>query len=66
MQAQLEQMIEKLESLSPERIAEVADFIEFLQQKEAETRLSADFAQASEAAFHAVWDNEDDAAYDAL
>lgn len=66
MNAQVQIMIEKLEHLSAERVAEVADFIDFLQQKEDESRLRESFSQASESSFAHVWDNDDDAAYDAL
>ena len=66
MHAQVEKVIEKLEHLSPQRIAEVADFIDFLSQKDAEKTLSKDFAQASELAFSKVWNNDEDAAYDSL
>lgn len=66
MHEQVAKMIERIEHLPPERIAEVADFVEFLQQKENDIRLREDFSQASEASFRNVWDNDDDAAYDAL
>ena len=66
MQPQLEQMMEKLEHLSPNRPAEVEDFIDFLQQHDQDKRLRQDFARASEAAFAKVWDNDDDAIYDKL
>lgn len=63
MQVQVQHMLEKLEHLSPERLAEVDDFIDFLQQRDQERLLSRDFAQASNDAFAKVWDNEDDAIY---
>lgn len=66
MLPQLEQLVEKLEHLSPERLAEVEDFIDFLQQRDQEKRLRQDFAHASEAAFAEVWDNNEDAIYDQL
>ncbi len=66
MQPQVQQMLEKLEHLSPERLAEVEDFIDFLQQRDQDKRLRQDYAQASEAAFNQVWDNDDDAIYDTL
>lgn len=66
MQVQVQHMLEKLEHLSPERLAEVDDFIDFLQQRDQERLLSRDFAQASNDAFAKVWDNEDDAIYDSL
>ncbi len=66
MQTQVTHVMRKLESLSPERLAEVDDFIDFLQQRDLDKNLQHDFALASEAAFAKVWDNEDDAIYDTL
>jgi len=66
MQSQLQYMLEKLEHLSPERLAEVEDFIDFLQQRDSDRRLQQDFAQGSSAVFAKAWDNDDDAAYDRL
>lgn len=66
MQTQVQHVLEKLEHLSPERLAEVEDFIDFLQQRDQERHLRQDFAQASNAAFAKVWDNDDDAIYDTL
>lgn len=66
MRSHIQYVLEKLEHLSPERLAEVEDFIDFLQQRDQDKRLRRDFAQASEAAFNKVWDNDDDAIYDKL
>lgn len=66
MHVQVQHMLEKLEHLSPARLAEVEDFIDFLQQRDQERHLRQDFAQASNAAFATVWDNDDDAIYDTL
>ncbi|MCF6264583.1 MAG: hypothetical protein L3J24_13490 [Xanthomonadales bacterium] len=66
MQVQVEQMVNKLEHLSPNRLAEVADFIDFLQQRDQDQQLRKNYAQASEASFNKVWDNEEDAIYDTL
>ncbi len=59
-------LIEKIQSLSPEKVAEVADFVDFLRLKEQEQTLTNMAARASAPAFAAVWDNPDDEAYDAL
>ena len=59
-------LIEKLQSLPPQRQAEVEDFVEFLLSRDDERRLVAAAAGVSEPAFSAVWDNEDDAEYDRL
>jgi hypothetical protein len=66
MQAQVELMVEKLEHLSPNRLTEVADFIDFLQQRDQDKQLKQNYTQASEASFNKVWDNEEDAIYDTL
>jgi len=67
MNAQVEQvLLEKLKALPPERRAEVEDFIDFLQNREADQHLTRAAARASEPAFKAVWDNPDDAEYDRL
>lgn len=49
-----------------ERRAEVEDFIDFLQTREADQHLARAASRASEPAFKAVWDNPDDADYDRL
>lgn len=59
-------LIEKLKRLPPERIAEVEDFVDFLQSRDAARGITRAAMQSSEAAFSRVWDNEDDAAYDQL
>ena len=66
MQPQLEQMLEKLEHLSAERLAEVQDFIDFLQQRDQDKRLRGDYSRASDTAFAKAWDNDEDAVYDRL
>jgi hypothetical protein len=60
-------LIEKIRSLPPEKAAEVEDFVDFLRDRgQAEARLLASSMKLSEKAFHEVWDNPDDAAYDSL
>ena len=59
-------LIEKLKRLPPERIAEVEDFVDFLQSRDEVRALTRAAMQSSQAAFAKVWDNEDDAAYDQL
>jgi Protein of unknown function (DUF2281) len=67
MNAQAEHvLLEKLKALPPERRAEVEDFIDFLQNREADQHLARAAMRASEPAFKAVWDNPDDAEYDRL
>lgn len=66
MEPQIQHVLQKLEHLSQERLAEVEDFIDFLRQRDSERHLQQDFAQGSAASFANVWDNNDDAAYDHL
>jgi hypothetical protein len=66
MQQQLEQIQEKLVRLSPDRLAEVEDFIDFLQQRDQDKRLRQAYLETSEEAFSKIWDNDDDAIYDSL
>ncbi len=66
MSATEQVLIEKIRQLPPQRLAEVEDFVDFLHMREKEQRLTQAAAQASEASFAAVWNNDDDAAYDRL
>ena len=57
-------LTEKIQSLSANQIAEVEDFVELLRRHTPELARTA--ATASSPAFEAIWNNRDDAAYDAL
>ena len=59
-----ERVVLKLAQLPPERIAEVADFVDFLAQREQEKHGAAVIAQMSGPALEKIWDNQDDAEYD--
>lgn len=59
-------LIGKIQSLPPERVAEVDDFVEFLRTREQDRQYTHAAAQASVPAFAAAWDNPEDEAYDAL
>ena len=61
-----EQVSEKLKTLSAERLGEVEDFIDFLSHRDSERQLTRMAMAASEPVLSAVWDNPDDAEYDAL
>lgn len=63
---QIEQVVRKLQALAPNRIEEVEDFIDFLSQRDNDRQLTRAAMQTSERALNAVWDNPDDAEYDAL
>lgn len=59
-------LIDKIRQLPPQRLAEIEDFVDFLRTRENEQRLVHAAAKISEASFAAVWDNDEDAAYDRL
>ena len=59
-------LIDKIKQLPQQRMAEVEDFVDFLRSREEEQRLTLAAAKASEASFAAVWDNDEDAAYDRM
>lgn len=59
-----EQLLEKIRRLTPERLAEVEDFVDFLRHRDEERRLTGAAARLSEEALARVWVNADDADYD--
>ena len=63
--AHIKSVVKKLETLSPEKVAEVEDFIDFLRAR-VERDLVALAAKASEDVFAKVWENPEDAEYDQL
>ena len=66
MSASEQVLIEKIRQLPPKRLAELEDFIDFLRTREDEQCLTQAAAKAGEASFAAVWNNDEDAAYDRL
>ena len=64
---QVEQgLLEKLQQLPPQRLAEVEDFVDFLRSRDDDRALTRAATQAAEPVFGQVWDNDEDAAYDKL
>jgi hypothetical protein len=59
-------LTEKIQSLCAEQIAEVEDFVEFVRLRGQERGLTRAASAVSAPAFEAVWNNPEDAAYDAL
>jgi hypothetical protein len=59
-------LFEKLKTLSPERVAEVEAFVDFLRSREQERALVRAATLVAEPAFRQVWDNDEDAVYDRL
>ena len=64
--SQEQALIEKIRALPPERVFEVEDFIDFLQQRTTDRQLTRAASKLSEEVFQDVWDNPEDAAYDHL
>jgi len=59
-------LVDKIEALPAERIAEIEDFVDFIRLREQEQALTRAAAAASAPAFAAIWNNPEDDAYDAL
>jgi len=59
-------LTEKIQTLSPEQLSEVDDFVEFLRLRGQERGLIRSAAALSTPAFEDVWANPEDDAYDAL
>jgi hypothetical protein len=59
-------LLEKIQTLPPERLSEVEDFVDFIRLREQERTLTRAASAASAPAFAAIWNNPDDDAYDAL
>jgi hypothetical protein len=62
---QEKELIEKIKELSPDKIAEVVDFVDLLAHRDDRLLVQA-ASRVSEPAFASVWDNPDDAEYDKL
>ena len=66
MPANAQGLIEKIQTLPPDRLVEVEDFIDFIRPREHERAFTRDAAGASAPAFAAVWNNSGDDSCDAL
>ena len=66
MPADSKTLIEKIEALPAERIAEIEDFVDFIRLREQERALTRAAAAASAAKFAEIWSNPEDDVYDAL
>lgn len=62
----IRELIDKLEALPPERIAEVEDFIDFIKQRDQDRKITQAAMKTAEPSLQKVWDNPDDAIYDDL
>ena len=57
---------QEVEKLPESALAEVLDFIQFLELKREKGLLAKGMQQLSQKSFDAIWSNEEDAAYDNL
>ena len=63
--AQQSGLIRKIRRLPPDKLAEVEDFVDFLEHRE-DRRLVQAVSKLSEKSLGKVWGNPDDAVYDQL
>ena len=61
-----EELLEKIKSLPPDKLAEVEDFVDFLSQRDDDRRLARAATKLAEDVFRKVWDHPDDADHDRL
>jgi len=59
-------IIEKISILSLDRVTQVADFVDFISQKDQEHQLLQAAGKMAENTFKKVWDNSEDNVYDQL
>lgn len=59
-------IIQKIRTLSPDKVAEVVDFVDFISQKDRDSRLLKAGSKLAEEVFEKVWDNTEDEVYDRL
>ncbi len=59
-------ILTKIRALTPEKITQVADFVDFISHKDQERQLVQAGVQMAEDTFRAVWDNPEDDVYERL
>ena len=59
-------LVEKIQQLPAQRLAEVGDFVNSLRAKNEEARFVASVTKVSEPCFASAWDNDEDAVYDRM
>ena len=65
-QPAIDQVVDKLQTVSPERAGEVKGSVDSLSQRDDDRRLSREAMVFSQLVLNAIWDNPDDAEYDEL
>jgi hypothetical protein len=66
MEQLADRISEKIHTLSAAQLAEVERFVESLQAWQANAGMTSTMMLASEPAFHKIWNNPEDEAYDSL
>ena len=66
MMRNTEALLQRIEALPPERIAEVEDFVAFIASRELGRQIVPAAGVASERSFAEVWQNPEDDMYDAI
>jgi hypothetical protein len=66
MPVPMQALIDKIQALPADRIAEIEDFVDFIRLREQERALTRAAASAAAPSFAAIWSNPEDDAYDAL
>ncbi|HAX75845.1 MAG TPA: toxin-antitoxin system, antitoxin component, Xre family protein [Cyanobacteria bacterium UBA11372] len=61
-----QRILEKIRQLPQEKVIEVEDFIDFLNQRNAGRSLTLAATKLAEPALEKIWDNPEDAVYDNL
>ncbi len=59
-------IIQKIRTLSPDKVAEELEFVDFISQRDRDSRLLKAGNKLAEEAFKKVWDNTEDDVYDRL
>jgi hypothetical protein len=59
-------ILTKIRMLPPDKLTEIADFVDFISQKDQERQLRKAAGKMAEDTFKKVWDNAEDDAYDRL
>ena len=65
-QRQHDELFNKIKRLTPDKIAFVDDFVEFLSHRDETDSLISVTGKLSEKSFRKAWDNPEDAEYDNL
>jgi len=59
-------ILTKIRMLPPDKIAAVADFVDFISHKDQERQMLQAAGKMAEDTFKKIWDNSEDDAYDRL